>query len=135
MKRIKVLMSKVGIDGHERGVLVVITALKEAGMEVIYTGPFQKIEQVVEAAIQEDVDVIGVSTLAGDYFLVSKMMVLLRKRCGEKKLVVVGGIVPVDAEKTLKEAGVAEVFRPGARIDEICNFIKSAVNRGETPKN
>ena len=126
-RRKRVLMTKIGLDGHDRGLRVVTTALREAGMEVIYTGPYQTIEQVTEAALQEDVDVIGVSSLAYDHVVVPKLMEILRNRGARDIEVVVGGIVPEDDAKVLEEAGVAKVFHPGAKLDDIVSFINETV--------
>ena len=121
----KVLVTKLGLDGHDRGSRVVAAFLRDAGMEVIYTPPWQEIAQVVRLAEEEDVDVIGVSSLATDHLLVPKLMQALKKAGLSQIPVVVGGIVPDDDEKKLKKAGVRRVFHPGAQRDEIVGVIES----------
>jgi len=125
MKPIKVLMTKLGLDGHDRGVKVVTAALREAGMEVVYTGPWQTVESVVESALQEDVDVIGVSSLAYDHLLIPKLMSRLKEKGLGHILVIVGGIVPPDEVPMLLESGVARVFPPGVSLQEVVEFIKA----------
>ncbi|MBI2864919.1 MAG: cobalamin B12-binding domain-containing protein [Chloroflexi bacterium] len=130
---IRVLLTKIGLDGHDTGVLVVARALRDAGVEVIYTGPWQTPESVVEAAIQEDADVIGISSLAYDHVLVPKLMARLRERGIGDVPVLVGGVIPGPDIKKLKEAGVVEVFHPGAKLDDIVAFIdKLGSHRPET---
>lgn len=125
-KRIKVLVAKLGLDGHDRGAKVVARALKDAGMEVIYTGIRQTPEQVVNAAIQEDVDVIGISILSGAHMaLVPKVLKLLREKGIEDIPVIVGGIIPTDDIIKLKNMGVSEVFIPGTPLSKIINYIKN----------
>ena len=115
----KVLITKIGFDGHDRGSRIVAAALRDAGMEVVYTAPWQEIDAVVELAVQEDVDVIGVSSLATDHLLVPKLMAALKAAGLGHVAVIVGGIVP-DADATeLKAAGVAEVFHPGVDLATI----------------
>lgn len=123
MGKIRVLLTKIGLDGHDRGVKVVATTLRDAGMEVIYTGPWQTVEQVAEAAAQEGVDVIGISSLAYDHVLIPKLMKLLREKNLTDVLVIVGGIIPPDEASSLKEIGVAEIFPPGSPLDYIVEFI------------
>ena len=127
-KRIKVLIAKLGLDGHDRGAKVVARALKDAGMEVVYTGLRQTPEQIVKAAIQEDVDVIGVSILSGAHL---ELIPLLIKEIKEKGLndvvVVVGGVIPPQDITRLKEMGVDEVFLPGSSLKEISEKIVKAV--------
>lgn len=115
----KVIVTKIGLDGHDRGSRVVAAFLRDAGMEVLYTPPWQEIGQVVRLAEEEDVDVIGISSLATDHLLVPKLMKALKKAGLEDIPVVLGGIVPQDDEKKLKKAGVAHVFHPGASREEI----------------
>ena len=123
---IKVLIAKVGLDGHDRGAKIVARALADAGMEVIYTGIRQTPEHVVNTAIQEDVDVIGMSTLAGGHnTLFAKVIELLRSK-GSNIMVIGGGIVPPDDAIKLKEQGIAEVFGPGTDTRQIIDFIKKA---------
>jgi methylmalonyl-CoA mutase C-terminal domain/subunit len=115
----KVLVTKIGLDGHDRGSRVVAAFLRDAGMEVLYTPPWQEIGQVVRLAEEEDVDVIGISSLATDHLLVPKLMKALNKAGLEHIAVVVGGIVPDEDERKLKRAGVRHVFHPGASREEI----------------
>jgi methylmalonyl-CoA mutase C-terminal domain/subunit len=115
----RVLVTKIGLDGHDRGARVVASALRDAGMEVIYTGPWKTIPDVVDIALEEDVDLIGISSLASDHLLVPKLMSALHdSRLGHIR-VVVGGIVPDDDEADLLASGVAQVFHPGSNMDEI----------------
>lgn len=125
---IKFLLTKIGIDGHDRGVKVITFGLRNAGMEVIYTGPWQKVESVVNTAIQEDVDIIGVSTLGGDYLLMPELINQLNKK-GVNIPVVIGGIIPGDVEEEMKNYGVADVFHPGTSIEKIVQRIETAVNK------
>ena len=126
---IRVLVAKPGLDGHDRGANVIARALRDAGMEVIYTGLRQTPEMIVNAALQEDVQVIGLSILSGAHnAIVPRVIELLReKEMGDVK-VVVGGIVPDQDAAELKRLGVAEVFQPGASLDAIVNFIRGAVS-------
>lgn len=122
--RPKVLVTKIGLDGHDRGSRVVAAHLRDAGMEVIYTPPWQEIGAVVKLAIEEDVDVIGISSLATDHLIVPKLMAALREAGLAEVAVVVGGIVPDEDEATLLESGVARVFHPGASLGEIEQYIR-----------
>ena len=131
MKKLRVLIAKVGLDGHDRGVKVVAAGLREAGMEVIYTGPWQTVEGVVETALQEDVDCIGISSLAYDHLLIPKLIERLRARGLGQVLVVVGGVIPPDEAPALIQAGVARVFPPGSRLEDIAGFIHEAFGRRE----
>ena len=130
-ERIKVLMGKVGLDGHDRGVKVVSQFLRDAGMEVVYSGLFQMPEQIVEAAIQEDADVIGLSILSGEHLVLPTKIVNLLKERGvrEDKLVVVGGIIPRQHFKQLKEAGVDEIFETGSSRESIVDYIQKNAPR------
>jgi methylmalonyl-CoA mutase C-terminal domain/subunit len=128
---IKVLLTKIGIDAHDRGVKVITYALRDAGMEVIYTGPWQTVEDVTNTAIQEDVDIIGVSTLGGDHLLMPSLLRGLEKE-GISIPVVLGGIIPADVEKELRNQGVAEIFHPGTSMEEVVRRIEALVNK---PKN
>ena len=119
----KVLITKIGLDGHDRGSRIVAAFLRDAGMEVIYTAPWQRISTVVKLALEEDVDVIGVSSLATDHLLLPKMMAALREAGLGHIRVVVGGIIPDNEERELRAAGVSEVFHPGARSDVIVSCI------------
>jgi len=119
----KVLVTKIGLDGHDRGSRVVAAFLRDAGMEVLYTPPWQEIAQVIRLAEEEDVDVIGISSLATDHLLVPKLMKALMKARLDHIAVVVGGIVPDEDEKKLRKAGVREVFHPGASREEIVSKV------------
>ena len=125
MKRpVRVLVAKVGLDGHDRGAKVIATALRDAGMEVIYTGLRQTPEMVVNAALQEDVDAIGISILSGAHMTVfPKVMALMKERGMNDVLVTGGGIIPEDDMKTLHELGVGRLFAPGASTGEIAGYI------------
>ena len=122
--RPKVLVTKIGLDGHDRGSRLVAAHLRDAGMEVIYTPPWQAIPAVVKLAIEEDVDVIGVSSLATDHLIVPKLVAALRTTGLTDVAVIVGGIVPDEDEDMLLAAGVARVFHPGSALDEIAAFIR-----------
>ena len=125
---IRVLVAKPGLDGHDRGAKVIARALRDAGMEVIYTGLRQTPEMIVNAALQEDVQVIGLSILSGAHnAIVPRVMDLLRDKGLSDVKVIVGGIVPDEDAEALRKAGVAEVFQPGASLDAIVNFIRGAV--------
>lgn len=115
----KVLVTKIGLDGHDRGSRIIAAYLRDAGMEVVYTGPWQEIPAVVELALQEDLDVIGVSSLATDHLLVPKLMAALRDTGLAHIKVVVGGIVPDEDEASLLAAGVSKIFHPGSPREEI----------------
>ncbi len=129
MKRdrpIKVLIAKAGLDGHERGALVVAMGLRDAGMEVVYTGIRNTPEQIVASAIQEDVDAIGLSSLSGGHMgQFKRVMELLKKEKVRGKLVFAGGIIPDDDVKKLKKLGIKEVFGPGSSIASIVEFLKN----------
>lgn len=120
----KVLVTKIGFDGHDRGSRVVAAGLRDAGMEVIYTPPWQEIPTVVKLALEEDVDVIGISSLATDHLIVPKLMDALRAAGLGDVGVVVGGIVPDDEERSLLDSGVARVFHPGSAMAEIAAFVR-----------
>lgn len=129
-KRIRVLIAKPGLDGHDRGAKVIARALRDAGMEVIYTGLRQTPEMIVEAAIQEDVDVIGMSILSGAHMtLFPRVMKLLADNGLDDVLVVAGGIIPDDDVPALKETGIAAIFGPGTSTEEAIRFIKENVRR------
>ena len=124
-ERIRVLLAKPGLDGHDRGVKVIARALRDAGMEVIYTGLRQTPEQVVAAAVQEDVDAIGLSILSGAHMTLFPRVVELAREEGLDDVVIFGGgIIPDEDIPRLKERGVTEVFTPGARMDDIIEFIR-----------
>jgi methylmalonyl-CoA mutase C-terminal domain/subunit len=125
---IRVLVAKPGLDGHDRGAKVIARALRDAGMEVIYTGLRQTPEMIVNAALQEDVRVIGLSILSGAHnAIVPRVMELLREKEMTDVMVIVGGIIPDDDAEALKRDGVAGVFQPGASLDSIVSFIRSKV--------
>ena len=125
---IRVLLAKPGLDGHDRGVRVIAKGLRDAGMEVIYLGLHQTPEDIVEAAIQEDVDVIGLSSLAGAHMTIfPRVLNLLNDNKAEDILVVGGGIIPEDDLAELQKMGVARLFLPGTTISEIADFIRSKV--------
>ncbi|GIU95281.1 MAG: methylmalonyl-CoA mutase [Gaiellaceae bacterium] len=127
-RKIRVVIAKPGLDGHDRGAKIIARALRDAGMEVIYTGLHQTPEQIVETAIQEDADAVGVSILSGAHMtLVPRIVEGLRERGADDVLVVVGGTIPADDAEELKAQGVAEVFGPGASTAEIVDFLRGAV--------
>lgn len=122
---IRVLIAKPGLDGHDRGAKVIARALRDAGMEVIYTGLHQTPERIVEAALQEDVEFIGLSILSGAHaVLVPRLMAALKERGMDDVKVIVGGIIPDDDVAGLEEAGVAAVFPPGSSLDGIVEFVR-----------
>lgn len=128
--RIRVLVAKPGLDGHDRGAKVIARALRDAGMEVVYTGLRQTPEMIVNAALQEDVQVIGLSILSGAHnAIVPRVMELLKEKKMSDVLVIVGGIVPDEDAAKLKQLGVAQVFQPGASLEAIVNFIRSSVKQ------
>jgi methylmalonyl-CoA mutase C-terminal domain/subunit len=120
----KVLVTKIGFDGHDRGSRIVAAALRDAGMEVIYTPPWQEIAAVVKVATEEDVDVIGISSLATDHLIVPRLMDALRSAGLADTAVIVGGIVPDEDEAMLLQAGVARVFHPGTPLAEIARCVR-----------
>ena len=120
----KVLITKIGFDGHDRGSRIVAAGLRDAGMEVIYTPPWQEIATVVKLAMEEDVDVIGISSLATDHLIVPKLMDALSDAGMGDVGVIVGGIVPDADEQALLQAGVARVFHPGSTMAEIAAFVR-----------
>jgi len=126
-KRIRVLIAKPGLDGHDRGAKVIARALRDAGMEVIYTGLRQTPEMIAEAALQEDVDAIGLSILSGAHLvLVPKVAELLRKQGQEQVKIFVGGIIPDEDVPEIKAMGIGEVFGPGTTTQEIINAVRAA---------
>jgi len=128
--RIRVLVAKPGLDGHDRGAKVIARALRDAGMEVVYTGLRQTPEMIVNAALQEDVQVIGLSILSGAHnAIVPRVMELLKEKQMSDVLVIVGGIVPDEDAAQLKRIGVAQVYQPGASLESIVNFIRSSVKQ------
>ena len=129
-RKIRVLAAKPGLDGHDRGVKVLASALMDAGMEVIYTGLRQTPRQIVDAAIQEGVDVIAMSILSGAHdYLFPKVMALLQEKGVDDILVLGGGIIPDEDIPALKACGIAEIFGPGTRTEEIILYIKEHVKR------
>ena len=127
---IRVLVAKPGLDGHDRGAKVIARALRDAGMEVIYTGLRQTPEMIVNAALEEDVQVIGLSILSGAHnAIVPRVIELLREKEMNDVLLVVGGIVPDDDAAELRKQGVAEVFQPGASLEKIIQFIRDSVKQ------
>jgi methylmalonyl-CoA mutase, C-terminal domain len=126
--RIRVVVAKPGLDGHDRGAKVVARALRDAGMEVIYTGLHQTPEQIVETAVQEDADCIGLSVLSGAHLtLFPRVVELLRERGADDVVVFGGGIIPEDDIAVLREAGVAQVFTPGATTQSIVDWVRETV--------
>jgi methylmalonyl-CoA mutase, C-terminal domain len=133
-ERIRVLLAKPGLDGHDRGVKVIARALRDAGMEVIYTGLRQTPEMVVTAAVQEDVDAIGLSILSGAHMTLFPRVVELAREQGLDDVIIFGGgIIPDEDIPRLKELGVTEVFTPGARMEEIIEFIRNNSRRAAQP--
>ena len=129
-RKIRVVVAKPGLDGHDRGAKIIARALRDAGMEVIYTGLHQTPEQIVETVIQEDADAVGLSILSGAHMtLVPRVVELLKDQGVDDVVVTVGGTIPNDDIPELKKLGVAEVFTPGASTQEIIDFISGAVSR------
>ena len=131
---LRVLVTKIGLDGHDRGSRLVAAYLRDAGMEVIYTPPWQAIEDVAALALQEDVEVIGLSSLATDHLIVPDLMAALRAAGLDEVAVVVGGIVPEPEHAMLREAGVAEIFGPGASREEIVASVSRLGTRVQAAK-
>ena len=128
VSKIRVVIAKPGLDGHDRGAKIIARALRDAGMEVIYTGLHQTPEQIAETAVQEDADAVGISILSGAHMtLVPRILELLRESGADDVLVVVGGTIPYDDAEELKRQGVAEVFTPGAPTSEIVEFLQDNV--------
>jgi methylmalonyl-CoA mutase cobalamin-binding domain/chain len=133
-QRIRVLLAKPGLDGHDRGIKVIARALRDAGMEVIYTGLRQTPEMVVNAALQEDVDAIGLSILSGAHMTLFPRVVELAREAGLDDVIIFGGgIIPDEDVPRLKELGVAAVFTPGARMEDIVEFIRNNAHRARQP--
>ena len=127
---IRVLMAKAGLDGHDRGVKVVSALLRDAGMEVIYLGPYQTPQSVVQATIEEDADVVGLSSLSGEHLsFAPKVVELLRERKLDDVLLIMGGVIPIEDIPVLKEVGVAEVFTAGSLTPSIIDFVRKNVKR------
>ena len=126
---IRVLIAKPGLDGHDRGAKILVLALRDAGMEVIYTGIRQTPENIVETAVQEDVDVVGLSSLSGTHGVLFPMVVDLLSRKGRSDILVIGGgIIPEEDIPSLKEVGIKEIFGPGTQTEAVVNFIRENVN-------
>jgi len=127
-KKIRVVVAKPGLDGHDRGAKVIARALRDAGMEVIYTGLHQTPEQIAETVLQEDADAVGLSILSGAHMtLVPRVVNLLREQGAEDVVVTVGGTIPAEDIPELKKLGVAEIFTPGSSTQQIIDFIRGAV--------
>lgn len=127
-RRIRVMVAKPGLDGHDRGARIIARAFRDAGFEVVYTGLHQTPEEIVEAAIQEDVDMIGLSSLAGAHnYLFPRVVELLREKQGEDIVVCGGGIFPEEDIPKLKKAGIAEIFTPGTTLETIVAWVRSHV--------
>ena len=127
-RKIRVLVAKPGLDGHDRGAKVIARALRDAGMEVIYTGIRQTAEQIANAAIQEAVDIVGLSSLSGAHnALFPKVVQILKEKGAEDIIVFGGGIIPVDDIPVLKKAGIREIFQPGASTEDIIKYINDTV--------
>ena len=132
-RKIRVVVAKPGLDGHDRGAKIIARALRDAGMEVIYTGLHQTPEQIVETVLQEDADAVGLSILSGAHMtLVPRVVELLREQDAGDVLVTVGGTIPAQDIPELKELGVAEVFTPGAPTQAIIDFIRESVGGSRT---
>jgi methylmalonyl-CoA mutase, C-terminal domain len=132
-RKTRVVVAKPGLDGHDRGAKIIARALRDAGMEVIYTGLHQTPEQIAATVIQEDADAVGLSVLSGAHMtLVPRVLELLREQGAEDVVVTVGGTIPSDDAPELKKLGVAEVFTPGASTDEIVGFIREAIDEKRT---
>ncbi len=127
-RKIRVVVAKPGLDGHDRGAKIIARALRDAGMEVIYTGLHQTPEQIVETVIQEDADAVGLSILSGAHMtLVPRVLELMRERNVDDVVVITGGTIPGDDIPVLKKLGVSQVFTPGASTQEIIDFVREAV--------
>ena len=132
-RKIRVVIAKPGLDGHDRGAKIIARALRDAGMEVIYTGLHQTPEQIAATVIQEDADAVGLSILSGAHMtLVPRVVALLKEQGVEEVVVTVGGTIPADDAPELKKLGIAEVFTPGASTDEIVDFIRDAISERRT---
>src|SRR6201995_5607550 len=128
-RKIRVVIAKPGLDGHDRGAKVIARALRDAGMEVIYTGLHQTPEQIAETVLQEDADAVGLSILSGAHMtLVPRVVELLREQGADDVIVTVGGTIPADDVPELKKLGVAEVFTPGSSTQSIIDFIRESVD-------
>tara|TARA_B100000949_G_C14262339_1_gene443426 strand:+ start:883 stop:1284 length:402 start_codon:yes stop_codon:yes gene_type:complete len=129
---LRILITKIGLDGHDRGVKIIATALRDAGMEVIYSGLHQTPDAVVQSAVQEDVDCIGISILSGAHMtLLPKLLKLLEENDASDIPVVIGGIIPDEDTLALEELGVAGIFRPGTPTSEIVEFVRELAGKRE----
>ncbi len=134
-RRIRVLIAKPGLDGHDRGAKVVARGLRDAGMEVLYLGLHLTPEQIAEAAIQEDVDVVGLDCLSGAHMtLFPRTVSLIRQKGGKDILVICGGIIPKKDIPKLREAGIAQIFGPGTPLEEIAKFIETTLEKSSNDK-
>jgi methylmalonyl-CoA mutase C-terminal domain/subunit len=130
-KKIRVLVAKPGLDSHDRGAKIIARAFRDAGMEVIYTGLRQTPEQIVETALQEDVDIVGLSILSGAHMtLFPRIMDLMKEKGLDDVIVIAGGIIPPEDVPALKKIGIKEIFGPGASLEKIVNYIKGCVEKG-----
>jgi methylmalonyl-CoA mutase C-terminal domain/subunit len=130
-KKIRVLVAKPGLDSHDRGAKIIARAFRDAGMEVIYTGLRQTPEQIVETALQEDVDFVGLSILSGAHMtLFPRIMDLMKEKGLDDVIVIAGGIIPPEDVPALKKIGIKEIFGPGASLEKIVNYIKGCVEKG-----
>jgi methylmalonyl-CoA mutase, C-terminal domain len=129
-RKIRVVVAKPGLDGHDRGAKIIARALRDAGMEVIYTGLHQTPEQIAETVIQEDADAVGLSILSGAHMtLVPRVVDLLKKQGADDVVVTVGGTIPADDIPQLKELGVSEVFTPGSSTQDIIDYLRGALTQ------
>ena len=127
-RKLRVMVAKPGLDGHDRGARIIARAFRDAGFEVVYTGLHQTPDSIVKAAVQEDVDMIGLSSLAGAHrYLFSEVVKLLREKGVDDIVVVGGGIIPDDDIPRLKGQGIVEIFTPGAKLDDIVNWVRANV--------
>jgi methylmalonyl-CoA mutase C-terminal domain/subunit len=127
-RKLRVMVAKPGLDGHDRGARIIARAFRDAGFEVVYTGLHQTPEEIVHAAIQEDVDMVGLSSLAGAHmYLFPRVVELLKEKGMEDAVVVGGGIIPDEDVPVLKESGVREVFTPGAKLEDIVRWVRENV--------
>ena len=130
-RKIRVMVAKPGLDGHDRGARIIARAYRDAGFEVIYSGLHQTPEEIVEAAIEEDVDMIGLSSLAGAHrYLFPRTLELLKEKGADDIVVCAGGIIPDEDIQSLKEAGIREIFTPGSSLDDIVKWVKDNVKPG-----